>query len=519
MTADIQRIVVVGGGTAGWLTAAYLNRVLQHERKLPVHIAVIASEEVGVIGVGEATVPTLINTLRALDIPEWQFIAECDATFKNAIKFQNWRRDAASDAGDHYYHPFDPPVPFEGTGPIAHWLNLVEAGEPVRPFSGMSVQPTLCERNLSPKTLQSGNYEAPVTYAYHMDAVKFGQFLKKVAVSRGVVAVDDHITDVALADDGSIAAVRTRENGEIAGDLFIDCSGFNGLLIEKALGEPWVPYGDALFCDRAVALPVPYLSAAEEPRSYTTSTALSSGWAWEIDLQARRGTGYVYSSAFLSEADAEAELRGFIGAAAEGVEARHLKMRVGRRRNAWVKNCLAIGLSAGFVEPLESTGIYLIEMGVQLFLDHFHIGTPPPLTAQAYNDTINDLFEQIRDFIVLHYCLSERDDTPFWRAVTQDGYLPARVAAQLDLWAEKPVTLTDLRKNPLLFLGPLNYFCILSGLGYLPDPGGRKGLVELESSIRYRDFVDEVHKRAGEMAPAHKLVLDKLTGAAITRQA
>jgi hypothetical protein len=514
-----KRIVIVGGGTAGWLTAAYLNRVLQHERKLPVHIAVIASDEVGVIGVGEATVPTLVNTLRALEIPEWQFLAECDATYKNAIKFQNWRHPKATHPDDHYYHPFDAPVPFEGIGPIAHWLNLVEAGEPAGPFAGLSVQPTLCERNLSPKLLSSGDYEAPVAFAYHMDAVKFGAFLKKVAVSRGVVAIDDHITDVAIGEDGNIAGVRTRTNGDVAGDLFIDCSGFHSLLVEKALGEPWVPYGDTLFCDRAVALPVPYLSEAEAPRCYTTSTALSAGWAWEIDLQARRGTGYVYSSKFISEAEAEAELRAFIGKAADGVEARHLKMRVGRRRNAWVKNCLAIGLSAGFVEPLESTGIFLIEMGVQLFLDHFHIGAPPPLVAEAYNHTINELFEQIRDFIVLHYCLSEREDTPFWRAVTDDAYLPPRVQAQLDLWAQKPVSLTDLQKNPMLFLGPLNYFCILAGFGYLPDPGGRDGLVELESSKRYREFVAKVHQRAGEMAPPHKLVLDKLTGAAITRRA
>lgn len=514
-----KRIVIVGGGTAGWLTAAYLNRVLQHERKQPVHIAVIASDEVGVIGVGEATVPTLLNTLRALGIPEWQFLAETDATFKNGIKFQNWRLSPSTDPDEHYYHPFDTPLPFEGIGPITHWLNLVDAGEPIGPFSRTNVQSTLCDRNLSPKTMSSNDYEAPVSYAYHMDAVKFGRFLKKVATERGVVAIDDHITDVALGDDGNIAAVRTRQNGEIAGDLFIDCSGFQGLLIEKALGEPWVPYGDTLFCDRAVALPVPYLSPDEAPRSYTTSTALSSGWAWEIDLQSRRGTGYVYSSRFISDEEAEAELRAFIGKAAEGVEARHLKMRVGHRRNAWVKNCLSIGLSAGFVEPLESTGIYLIEIGVQLFLDYFHVGAPSPLAAQQYNDAMAELFEQIRDFIVLHYCLSEREDTPFWQAVTQDGYLPERVAAQLDLWAVKPVTLTDLRKNPMLFLGTFNYFSILAGLGYLPDPGGREGLVELESSKRYRAFLDDVHKRAGEMAPPHKMVLDKLTGAAITRTA
>jgi hypothetical protein len=517
--SELKRIVIVGGGTAGWLSAAYLNRVLQHQRRQAVEIVVIASEEVGVIGVGEATVPTLAQTLRALDIPEWQFLAECDATFKNAIRFRNWRHGPQGDGDDSYYHCFDAPLPFEGTGPIAHWLRLVEAGEAVRPFAGMSVQTTLCDRNLSPKTLASGDYEAPVPYAYHMDAVKFGRFLKKVATGRGVVAIDDHITDVALDETGNIAAVRTRTHGEVAGHLFIDCSGFHGLLIEKALGEPWVPYGDVLLCDRAVALPVPYLEPQPAPRCYTTSTALSAGWAWEIDLQARRGTGYVYSSAHLSEAEAEAELRAFVGAAADGVEARHLKMRIGRRQRSWVKNCLAIGLSAGFVEPLESTGIYLIEMGLQLFLDHFALGEPRPMVAQGYNEAMAELFEQIRDFIVLHYCLSEREDTPFWQAVTREDYLPERVLEQLDAWAQKPVSLTDLRKNPLLFLGPINYFCILAGLGYLPDPGDGDALVDLDSARRCRDFLEQAHRRAGEMAPPHKMVLDKLTGAAVARTA
>lgn len=519
MTAP-RTIVIVGGGTAGWLTAAYLNVALRGRPDLAVRIILIASEEIPTIGVGEATVPTLRTTLAALQIPEWQFLVETEATFKQGIRFRNWRKSPADAPDDEYFHLFSSPPPFENVGGIRHWLNCRLAGDDVGPYaSATTPQVALAMAHRSPKLFSSRDYDAPLTYAYHLSAPRLARFLKKVATGRGVGYIEDTVVEAAIDSRGDIQAVKTRNHGVVEGDFFIDCTGFQALLIEKALKEPFLPYSDVLFCDRAVAMSVPYVGDPD-PRAYTSATALTSGWCWGIDLWSRRGTGYVYSSQALTETAAEEELRRHLGPGSDAVDASHIKIRVGRRRNVWARNCLAIGLSGGFIEPLESTGIYLIETGIRLFLDYLYLGTPPEAAQKRYNGAMADLYEQVRDFIVLHYCLTEREDSDFWRHVGLDHYLPARVSEWLDLWRHKPPSITDLDRNEMLFLGPHNYFSVTSGMGYLPeiDPV-RSPLPDLGSSRRFMAETRAHTQKAVEFSPSQLTYLKKLHEAAVERKA
>lgn len=325
-----RSILIVGGGTAGWLAAAYLQRILGNNPDAPIDIRVVESTEIGPIGVGEATVPTLRNMMRLLDIPESALFGEADATLKNGIRFVGWRNggDAATDS---YDHPFDPPMVMHGYSTIAHWLNLKQRGLTTQPYAQAgTVQTALFDANLSPKMMNSPNYEAPVTYAYHLDAVKLGRLLQRIAIERGVQHTIGEVESVDLNDAG-IEAVHLKDGQRLAADLFVDCTGFAAVLIGKALEVPWVSYSDTLLCNRAVACPVAYDDANQPLRSYTQATAQNAGWAWEIDLQSRRGTGYVYSSAHCSDEQAWATLQRLNGERTALAEPRFLKMRIGHQ--------------------------------------------------------------------------------------------------------------------------------------------------------------------------------------------
>jgi tryptophan halogenase len=249
--------------------------------------------------------------------------------------------------------------------------------------------------------------------------------------------VVDDVAEVKLREDGGIASVVTQEHGEIKGDLFVDCTGFRGLLINKALGEPFVSFNDTLLTDSAVAIQVPRDVSKDGMRPYTTARAMSAGWSWNIPLYGRDGTGYVYCSKFLDKEDAEREFRAFLGPAAEGCEANHIKMRVGRCENSWVKNCVAIGLSSGFVEPLESTGIFFIQHGIEELVSHFPSGDQiDPQLVASYNRVIGQCIDGVREFLTIHYYASDRDDTPFWRA-TKEIKLPRSLKERLDLWSAR----------------------------------------------------------------------------------
>jgi tryptophan 6-halogenase len=347
-------------------------------------------------------------------------------------------------------------------------------------------------------------------YAYHTDTVLFGRYLREVTLGRGVKRIVDNVIGVQSDERGLITALNTKEHGAIEGDLFIDCSGFGGYLINKHFGTEFVSFNDSLFNDRAVALRVPYRSAAAPINPFTTATAMSSGWIWDIPLSdqrvelggrqrwsddsahGRRGTGYVYSSNFISDDAAERELRSYVGEQAEGLNARLLKMRIGHNRKFWVKNCIAIGLAGGFIEPLESTGIGLISQGLALLAFHFPTRDFPEPLAASYNGGMARLYEHIREFIVLHYCISQREDTEFWRANRNNPHLPPRLQALLEQWRHRAPDAYD-NLSGFEFFHPTSFQYILAGMGHLPPPS------DYVRNRLSRDFAAFMRRRIAEV--------------------
>lgn len=432
-----RRVLIVGGGSAGWITAAYLDAVLNVEGQDPIEISLIESPDVPRIGVGEATIPSINHILAAIGIDEVEFMRKVDATYKQAIKYVDW----LDGKGESYYHAFGRhrSSPIDSTS--MDWL----MSDRSIPFSEtISAQPAICEAGFAPKTLDQRDMATRFTYAFHMNALKFADYLCEIATSRGVQHYLDHVVDIEMTDTGDIGAVQTKSGKRIAADLFIDCTGFAGMLIEKKLGVEWIDCSQWLPCDRALTIQIPYESSYPGyVRPNTLATAVSAGWIWEIPLQTRRAWGYVHSSQFISEEDAEKELRAFIGAPAADFPARLVPFKTGYRAKSWVKNCVAIGLSAGFIEPLESTGLYLSDLAAVMLTEHFpYSGDMEPM-AFRFNRIIANRFYEVLDFINLHYCLTRRTDTEFWREVQKPERINDRLKAKLDFWRVKPPSLAD----------------------------------------------------------------------------
>jgi tryptophan halogenase len=292
--------------------------------------------------------------------------------------------------------------------------------------------------------------------------------MKDYAMPRGVEQIVDDVVDVKLDESGSIDRIITKEHGSINGDLFVDCTGFRGLLINKALDEPFISFSDSLLCDRAIAMQVPTDIKKDGINPYTSATALSSGWVWNIPLYGRIGTGYVYSSAFISEEEAEKEFRSHLGEASNNCKASHIKMRVGRNRDSWVKNCVAIGLSSGFVEPLESTGIFFIQHGIEELVNHFPDRSFNQELIKSYNKAIANCIDGVRDFLTLHYCASDREDTPFWKATKQKISFSEELREKLNLWKNRLPNNKSINPNYHGFES-YSYSVMLLGLNYMPE--------------------------------------------------
>ncbi|MEM8492124.1 MAG: tryptophan halogenase family protein [Pseudomonadota bacterium] len=455
-----KRVLVVGGGSAGWISAAYLNAALNRAGQGAVEVTLVESPNIARIGVGEATVPTVRHILQTVGIDESRFLREADATFKQAIKFVNWLRPD----GHAYYHPFDR----RGSGPVDWAAHTWLASDRSVPFADtVSVQPQLCELGLAPRMHDSKDFASPMPYAYHMDADKFAATLCAHATTQGVKHVLDDVVRVERHPDGAIAAVHTHRGTRLEADLFIDCTGFRGLLIEGELGVPSRDFSPWLLCDRAIAMRVPY--DAHYPgsiRPYTTATALSSGWVWDIGLVNRRGTGYVYSSEFIDDDKAEAELRAHEGAHSSELDARRIRFNVGCRERFWEKNCIAIGLSGGFIEPLESTGLYLSEFAAVTLAEHFPFGDTIQPLADRFNRILSNRYNEVLDFVNMHYALSRRDDTPFWREVQRSERITDSLKEKLEFWKIKPPSASDFDDQFRLF-SHQSYEYILYGMDFL----------------------------------------------------
>lgn len=468
----VDGVVIVGGGTAGWMTATYLLRTFRG--RIP--ITLVESKNVPTIGVGEATFSTVRHFFEYLGLTEREWMPDCHATYKLAIRFENWRAE-----GHHFYHPFERPRVVGGFSLADWWLHRQASDRYDR---DCSVLAALCDARRSPRYLdgvmlerdfvaqggQAMSRSVPAgqagqfPYAYHFDATLLARFLTRYGVERGVRHVLDDVLDVRLDDRGYIMSVLTKQHGELAGQLFVDCTGFRGLLLNKALGEPFVSYQDSLPNDRAVALRVP-VDAARGLMPCTTATAQDAGWMWTIPLFGRLGTGYVYASDYCSPDEAERALREFVGPAANDLPANHIRMRIGRSERSWVRNCVAIGLASGFVEPLESTGIFFIQNGVEQLVRHFPDGRDDERLRQAYNQQVANVMDGVREFLVLHYYAAARADNAYWRDAKHRP-MPDGLAGRIERWRTK---LPDEDTVFPYFHGfePYSYVAMLLGLGGL----------------------------------------------------
>lgn len=432
-----RKILIVGGGSAGWMAAAYVDAVMNREGRKVADIGLIESPDVPRIGVGEATIPSINHILAAIGIDELEFLRRVDGTYKQAIKYVNW----LDGQGDSYYHAFGR---HRGSPVDTSSLNWLTSDRSL-PFSQtISAQPVICDLCLAPKTLGQWDFGRPLPYAFHMNALKFADYLCEIATSRGVRHYLDHVVDIEMTEGGDIAAVQTKAGQRLEADLFIDCTGFAALLIEKKLGVPWVDCSQWQLCDQAMTIQVPYEhNYPGYVRPNTLATAVSAGWIWEIPLQNRRAWGYVHSSDYINAEEAEKELREFIGPFADDFPARTVPFKVGYRAKSWVQNCVAIGLSAGFIEPLESTGLYLSDLAAVMLTEHFPFGADMEPLAYRFNRILANRFHEILDFINMHYCLTRRTDTEFWREVQRPERINDRLQAKLEFWRSKPPSPAD----------------------------------------------------------------------------
>jgi tryptophan halogenase len=482
MDERIKRVVILGGGTAGWMTAAYLGKALQQT----VEITVLEAPTIPRIGVGEATVPNLQRVVfDYLGIPEDEWMRECNASFKIAVKFINWRTPGEGVPNprtwqgrpDQFFHPFGL-LPAQEEIPLSHyWSHKRLSGETDEPFDySCFKEPAIMDALKAPRRPDG----TPVTYyAWHFDAHLVAAYLRKFATGKqGVVHVEDELTEVKRDERGFITALLTKAGRTLEADLFIDCSGFRGLLINKAMEEPFIDMNDHLLCDSAVATAVPNDDEANGIEPYTSSIAMRSGWTWKIPLPGRFGSGYVYSSQFSSQDEAVTDFCKLWNLDPETTPLNKIRFRVGRNRRAWVKNCVSIGLASCFVEPLESTGIYFIYAAIYQLAKHFPDRRFDPVLIDRFNHKIETVFDETRDFLQAHFYFSPRVDTPFWAANKEltltDGFMEKVAMYKSGIPVNPP--LTDERGYYGNFESEFNnfwtngsYYCIFTGMGLLPD--------------------------------------------------
>lgn len=421
----VKSIVIAGGGSSGWMTASYLSKNLPD-----IKVTLIESSDIGTIGVGESTIPPIVDFMKSLGFKEENWMPKCNATYKSAICFKDFYK-----IGDpHFWFPFTGIEMFEGRPLNRHWLhnyfNNPDFESRHSFYDYCYIVPAICDQGSTVLSLPN-----PTPYAYHVDSGLLGGILKDYSKEHGVEHIVDKITKTNLDENGYISSL-SRENGEdLKADLFIDCTGFGSYIMDKVMKEPFDDYYDSLFNDKAVAMRIKYEDKHKEMVSYTECTAIDSGWVWRVPLYNRMGTGYVYSSNHKSADEAETELRQHLGEdRTKDVDALHLSIRVGKHRRSWVKNCIAVGLSGGFVEPLESTGLQIVQGQVDLLMqilkptNDYNIGD-----VKAYNDSVTRLYEIVRDFLVCHYALTSREDTPYWRDVKYETKIPDTLSKKLQM--------------------------------------------------------------------------------------
>jgi tryptophan 7-halogenase len=515
----VNRIVIVGGGSAGWLTAGLLASEYINAHQSAVSITLVESPDVKIIGVGEGTWPTMRSTLRKIGISESEFLGACSAAFKQGTRFNDW---GTGDDRDYYYHPFTAPAGYTGINLVPHWqpqrarLSFVDA---------VSAQGQLCDRGLAPKQATTPEYAGIVNYAYHLDAAGFAALLQRHCTTRlGVRHVLDHVTGVNGAPDGDILSLSTAHHGPIEGDLFIDCTGFAALLIGKHYQVPFIEKGHVLFNDSALAMQVPYAHSDSPIASQTISTARSAGWIWDIGLTTRRGIGYTYSSAHTDDAAAEATLRAYIecspGLAAGVYEPRKISFRPGHRAHFWHRNCVAVGMSAGFLEPLEASALVLIELAGRMISEELPATrSVMDVVARRYNEKFLYRWDRIIDFLKLHYVLSRRLDTDYWHDNKRSHGIPDSLQQLLALWEYHVPWHSDFPQRDEVFSSASHQY-VLYGMGFETTPRARSR--DAAEGQRARRLFAENSKLADKLLrnlPRNRELLDHISTHGLPQQA
>ncbi len=487
----IKKIVIVGGGSSGWMAAMiFANAFI----KKGIEITLLESPAVGIIGVGEGSTPWLRGFFDSLDIEEAEWMPEVNATYKCGITFDKW---STRPGFESYFHPFASMLDNLTLGMFVHNAEARLNGANVHAHPNrFFIATRLAENCMAPKP--SHNFPFDIWYGYHFDAVLLGRYLHKKAAERGVKYKSCHVADVKLNERGDIASVTTKEGETISADFFVDCTGFAGLLIQKALGTPFIPFSNNLFNDSAIAMPTPM---DEKIPSQTISTAMRHGWKWKIPLTSRYGNGYVYSSAFCSADEAERELRADLGLLDSDTPARHLKMKTGRCTKHWNRNCLAVGLSQGFVEPLEATALLFNQRTATAFVEFFEAGDMGERAQERFNQRLNDHFEGTRDYIVTHYKTNSRTDTEYWRANAANTNLSDSLKQIYGMWTAGKSIAADVGRQAIGKGYPIfSWYCIMAGVGLFPAekdlrpaaPGTAYDMAEIDnllerSALNFRD--------------------------------
>jgi tryptophan halogenase len=452
---SIEHVVIVGGGTAGWMAAAALAKSLGTERR---RITLVESEEIGTVGVGESTIPPIQLYNRLLGIDEDEFVRETNATFKLGIEFVDWRR-----IGHSYFHNFGLLGADLKTGITFnhYWLRSLKAGgDPDQLKFSVEAQAARLGKFGRTEPSQTG-LQPNVNYAFQFDAATYAAYLRRYSERRGVIRKEGKVVNVRQeSETGYIEAVELADGSTVAGDFFIDCTGFRGLLIEGVYEAGYEDWSHWLPNDRAAAVPA---EAMRNPTPFTLAKALEAGWQWRIPLQHRTGNGYVFCSEYVSDDEAAAQLLSSLEGRALA-DPKVLRFQAGRRKKSWVKNCVALGLSSGFLEPLESTSIHLIQVAVVKLLDYFPDRHPDEILIDRFNEEMQFQYESIRDFIIAHYKVTERDDTAFWQ-YCKNMSIPSTLADKIELFA----TRGEVKPRPSDLFSEVSWFAILYGQGIVPS--------------------------------------------------
>jgi tryptophan halogenase len=500
MSKAVKKIVIVGGGTAGWLTAAIIAS--HHKADLPtsISISLVESSDIPTVGVGEGTWPTMKNTLQQIGLKESVVFKRCHAVFKQGGKFVNW----VHGEGDFYYHPFTVPMGY-GRIDLAPYVSKIENYAVESNF-----QHHICEAGLAPRTMAESEYTAQCNYAYHLDAGAFADLLKQHCRDNlGVKHVIGTVQDTLISGDGDIQAVVLDDNTKIEGDLFVDCTGFASLLLGKALDVPFVSQDDVLFNDTALAMHVPYDSESSPIACHTIATAQNAGWIWDIGLTHRRGVGHVYSSDYLSDDEAEGNLRQYLGEAGKDVSTRKIIFKSGHRKQFWKNNCVAVGMSAGFVEPLEATAIMLVEISARFIAENLPAeNTLIPIVAKRFNQQMHYRWKRIIDFLKLHYMLTKRPE-PYWQDHCKSASIPESLKEDLAMWSFKGPTSADFDSAIELFPAA-SYQYVLYGMGFKPDFGKQDYLYsQHQQAAKIIQRNQMLTKQMLQSLPSHRDYIEK----------